>query len=131
MTLHCSSANYRQIAGSCSLYTTKWKLEGFKGQQLTSPDDLAIWKLSSDDIIELAKAKPNACALNSPFMVGVIWAVYMLEQFFMMIVLLNFLVAIISQVYEEDMVMETQNTYSQRCEMNLEVDEVLRLSGFR
>ena len=49
----------------------------------------------------------------------------------MMIVLLNFLVAIISQVYEEDMVMETQNTYKQRCEMNLEVDEVLRLLGFR
>ena len=62
-------------------------------------NDVAIWKVPSQDLIDLNKVdkkKPDANVLNSPVMVKVIWVVYMVEQFFMMIVLLNFLIAIIS-----------------------------------
>ena len=44
---------------------------------------------------------------------------------------LNFLIAIISQVYEQDLVMSLSNNYTQKCEMNLEVDFLLRFFYFR
>ena len=39
---------------------------------------------------------------NSKAMIYVIWILWMIEIYFMLIVFLNFLIAIISQVYEED-----------------------------
>ena len=55
----------------------------------------------------------------------------MFQQYFLLIVLLNFLIAIISQVYEYDQLMSINNIYTQKCEMNREVDYQLRFYGLR
>lgn len=68
---------------------------------------------------------------HGTLIVYVIWFVWLIEQFFMLIVFLNFLIAIISQVYEQDMVNSLSNQYTQKCEMNLEVDHIMRFFYFR
>ena len=68
---------------------------------------------------------------NSSFMVYVIWVLWMIEIYFLLIVFLNFLIAIISQVYEEDLAMKIQRDYRQKSEMNLETDLVLTFFGLK
>ena len=63
-------------------------------------------------------------------MIYVTWFNWMLQQYFMLIVLLNFLIAIISQAYENDLAMSVQNEYRQKCEMNLEAFFLLEFLGF-
>jgi len=41
---------------------------------------------------------------NEAFIVYFLWFIWMIQQYFMLIVFLNFLIAIIGQVYEHDMV---------------------------
>ena len=48
----------------------------------------------------------------------------------MLIVFLNFLIAIVSQVYENDLAKTLQNEYTQKAEMNLETEHLLTSLGF-
>ena len=45
----------------------------------------------------------------------------------MLIILLNFLIAIISQSYEMVMAKTTENTYRHRCELNAECYSILKI----
>ena len=53
-------------------------------------------------------------------MIGVIWMFWFIHQYLILIILLNFLIAIISGSYEDVMSQETQQKYMHRCELNLE-----------
>lgn len=53
-------------------------------------------------------------------MIGVIWVFWFIHQYLVLIILLNFLIAIISESYENVMSEETQQKYMHRCELNLE-----------
>ena len=68
---------------------------------------------------------------KSPVMVYIIWIVWMFHLYFMLIVFLNFLIAIISQVYEQDLVMSLQNEYTQKAQMNLEIEYFLKFWGYQ
>lgn len=57
---------------------------------------------------------------TSYFMIVIIWLVWLLEIFFVLIILLNFLIAIISQSYEEVMLKSLMNKYHHRAELNRE-----------
>ena len=52
------------------------------------------------------------------------WALFLFNEFFNLIVLLNFLIAIISQSYDEVMGKETVNKYQSRCSINLEIAQL-------
>ena len=67
---------------------------------------------------------------NMYFMVYLTWVVWMVHQYFMLIVFLNFLIAIVSQVYENDLAKTLQNDYTQKAEMNLEAEHLLTAIGF-
>lgn len=54
-------------------------------------------------------------------MVGWAWILFIFNQFFIFIVLLNFLIAIIGQSYDEVMSEEEINRYKARCDLNVEV----------
>ena len=64
------------------------------------------------------------------FMVYFSWVVWMIHQYFLHIVFMNFLIAIISQVYENDLANTLQNEYTQKAEMNLEAEQLLTFIGF-
>jgi DNA anti-recombination protein RmuC len=49
------------------------------------------------------------------------WILFLLNEFFILIVLLNFLIAIISQAYDEVMTKEEIDRYEARCDLNIEV----------
>ena len=54
------------------------------------------------------------------FMIFTIWTFWFIHQYLILIILLNFLIAIISGSYEDVMAQEIQLKYQHRCEMNLE-----------
>jgi len=54
---------------------------------------------------------------GSLFIIYMIWAFWFLNQFLILIVLLNFLIAVISQSYENVMNSAQQFKYKQRCEL--------------
>lgn len=49
------------------------------------------------------------------------WILFIFNEFFILIILLNFLIAIISQSYDEVMSREEINRYQSRCELNGEI----------
>lgn len=49
------------------------------------------------------------------------WVIFLFNEFFILIVLLNFLIAIISQSFDEITAMEVVDRYQSRCSLNLEV----------
>jgi hypothetical protein len=53
-------------------------------------------------------------------MVGLIWIIWLFNQILILVILMNFLIAIIAQSFEEMMSRKTINKYSQRAEMNKE-----------
>ena len=55
------------------------------------------------------------------------WTLFLFNEFFNLIVLLNFLIAIISESYEEVMGKEIANKYQSRSSINL---EILQLTDF-
>jgi hypothetical protein len=59
-------------------------------------------------------------------MINLIWVVWIMNQLLMLVVLLNFLIAIISQSYEESMSKELINRYKLRAGMNSECRLVLK-----
>ena len=53
------------------------------------------------------------------------WLLFLFNEFFNLIVLLNFLIAIISQSYEEVMGREVINRYQSRCAIILEIAQLI------
>ena len=53
------------------------------------------------------------------------WTLFLFNEFFNLIVLLNFLIAIISQSYDEVMGKSTANKYQSRCSINLEILQLI------
>ena len=62
-------------------------------------------------------------------MTYLIWGVWMIHQFFLLIVYLNFFIANISQVYDYDLANTIQNEYTQKAQMNREAEPILRFLG--
>ena len=67
---------------------------------------------------------------NSGFMVYLTWCVWMIHQFFLLIVFLNFFIANISQVYENELANTNLYEYLQKANMNLEAEQTLSFLGF-
>lgn len=59
-------------------------------------------------------------------MVWLIWTTWFLNQWFIFIILLNFVIAIISQSYDSVMLKSVQNKYFQRTQLNQECRLVLK-----
>lgn len=55
------------------------------------------------------------------FMILLIWIVWLFNQFLIFIILLNFLIAIISESYLDTLSRADFYKYKERCEMNIEV----------
>ena len=53
-------------------------------------------------------------------MISLIWTFWVLHQFMIVIILLNFLIAVLSQSYEMVMSKASISTYLHRCELNME-----------
>ena len=53
------------------------------------------------------------------------WLLFLFNEFFNLIVLLNFLIAIISQSYDEVMGREVINRYQSRCAIILEISQLI------
>jgi hypothetical protein len=53
------------------------------------------------------------------------WVLFLFNEFFILIVLLNFLIAIIGQSYDEVMSKEEIDRYNSRCDLNIEVAIIL------
>jgi hypothetical protein len=68
-------------------------------------------------------------------MISVIWIVWFVHQFLILIILLNFLIAIVSGSYEDVMSKESEHKYMHRTEMNLEcfvmLNKKCKLPDFR
>ena len=79
---------------------------------------------------EIIKDPTNENLRNIPI-VNFLWFVWMLQQYFMLIVLLNFLIAIVSQAFEKNLAATLVNTYAQRIEQYLEADNWMRFEGRR
>jgi hypothetical protein len=62
----------------------------------------------------------NVEGRENRLMVGFIWITWFMNQLFILIILLNFLIAIISQSYEQVMSQATVNKYIHRSELNRE-----------
>lgn len=55
---------------------------------------------------------------TAKFMVYFIWTFWFLNQFLMQIILMNFLIALVNQNYEEQLSKSYSNRYSNRCQLN-------------
>lgn len=53
-------------------------------------------------------------------MIGMGWTLWILNSFFINVIMMNFLIAIVFQSFAAVMSKATQNRYSQKCEMNRE-----------
>ena len=62
-------------------------------------------------------------------MITLIWTFWVLHQFMIVIILLNFLIAVLSQSYEMVMSKASISTYLHRCELNMECLRVLAHIG--
>jgi len=58
--------------------------------------------------------------VTSAFYIGIIWFMWFANQFFILIILLNFLIAVISQSYENVMSKAVISKYRQRAQLNRE-----------
>ena len=101
------SEDYSHIYGAVAFF-----IQNFRNSigDINAPS-VDIWKgKKSDD--------------SSPELVGFAywgWLLFVINEFFLLIILLNFLIAIISQCYEEVMSQEVINRYQSRSSLNLEI----------
>lgn len=62
-------------------------------------------------------------------MIFLIWSIWLFNQFLVLIILLNFLIAIISESYVSTLEKKEYYKYVQRCEMNIETMIALNFLG--
>lgn len=75
------------------------------------------------------KSGDPSLVLQGNLMIGIIWVFWVLHQFMIVIILLNFLIAVISQSYEMVMSQQIISTYLHRCDLNLECLRILDYFG--
>lgn len=63
-------------------------------------------------------------------MMGLIWFVWLFNSFLLMLILLNFLIAILSASFDDVNNKEAQYTYKARCSMNEDTMLILKVIGF-
>jgi hypothetical protein len=82
------------------------------------------WKNSVGDVDIPDYSKWSAIMSESPvsakIMIVITWLNWWLNHYIMLIIILNFLIAIISQSYEQVMTTSEVTKYEQRCQMNIE-----------
>ena len=59
--------------------------------------------------------------IDSPVLTFITWFIFFMHQFIALIILLNFLIAVISQSYDEVMSRRAESNYVHRCQMNFEM----------
>lgn len=93
-------------------------LENFKNAvaNLDSPE-LGFWE------------KQTGNPTVSTVMVYACWLIWMLNQFFILVILLNFLIAIICQSYDEVLSKQIVTKYTKKCELNRECRLLLKTLG--
>jgi len=57
---------------------------------------------------------------GASYMIFICWFIWFIHQYLVLIILLNFLIAIISQSYDSVMTTSLITKYNQRCDMNWE-----------
>lgn len=78
------------------------------------------WRTNFDQVGENTNhGMPNV-------MIYLIWSVWFLNQWLVLIILLNFIIAIISQSFEQVMSKSLINMFAQRTQMNQECQMVMR-----
>ena len=58
--------------------------------------------------------------ISSYFVVGLAWGIWLVQAMFMVIILLNYLIAVISQAYERVVNQRTIYSYIHKAEINLD-----------
>ena len=87
----------------------------------------AVANLGSPELGFWEKQTENPAV--SSVMVYICWIIWMLNQFFILVILLNFLIAIICQSYEEVLSKQIVTKYTKKCELNRECRLLLRTLG--
>ena len=70
--------------------------------------------------------EPNSFWLMAMTIIWLIWVVWFLNMTFNMIILLNFLIAIITQRYDEVMMLSQSSKYQQRSELVIETEVTMK-----
>ena len=78
ITKNCSAANYRKVPKLCTLFSTVFTENYAKVQQAPSPHDTAIWKVPQSVHDNINTADPDAKVLDSPFMVKLLWPLWVI-----------------------------------------------------
>ena len=69
---------------------------------------------------EVYSEKCGQWRFTSQMMIGLVWFLWLFNQFFMLIILLNFLIAVISASYDDVQSTQKVNEYNYKCELNFE-----------
>ena len=80
-----------------------------------APPDYSFW---------LDEDKVNISSTVKVIMIYTIWVIWVLKGIIMIIVLLNFLIAVISQTYERVFSMKIICMYTDKAELNLEYFQI-------
>lgn len=76
-----------------------------------------FWQNSDDVREKTGKIYKNNYAMG---MVALVWVVWIATVIFLFIILCNFMISYIGQSYEEVLEHQTENKFTQRCELNME-----------
>ena len=92
---------------------------------ITTPQHSYWFPTTIEGISDSAKALHDHTTYTQIIMAYWGWALFLFNEFFILIVLLNFLIAIIGQSYDEVMSKEEIDRYNSRCALNIEVAIIL------
>ena len=77
--------------------------------------DISYWQLFTNETNHEEKESMMAFCL---------WGLWLFNNLYMVIILLNFLISIVSEAYSEALDLHVQTTYQQKCELNYEYDAI-------
>lgn len=77
----------------------------------------------------VAEGIRNPHSIIPNIMIGIGWTLWILNSFFINVIMMNFLIAIVFSSYDAVMSNSIQNRYSQKCEMNRECRLMLKFLG--
>ena len=77
----------------------------------------------------LFKHQENYGAEKSLVMVGILWFVWVFNIFYMVIILLNFLISMVSKAHQDAIDIQEETSYIQKCELNYEYDAIKGFFG--
>ena len=59
-----------------------------------------------------------------------LWSLWLFNNLYMVIILLNFLISIVSKAHDEAIEIQEQTIYQQKCELNYEYDAIKKFFKF-